>query len=742
MFTKRFEDIFTESALMQAFEQINKNASGLDEVDFEQFSKNLGTNIQKLQLRLLSATYTPEPLKRIEIDKPGSSQKRPIAISSLKDKIVQRALYNALSPYFEESFCDASYAYRSGKSLIKALNRTTNYINQKLHFVLKSDIDDFFETIDHDLLMRMLEKEIADKRILRLISLFLYTGAFFQNEYSEHLEGVHQGDILSPLLSNIYLDAMDKYLQSKEIAFVRYADDFVLLFEKSKDAHKALFELRRFLNGLHLRLEDEKTFITHIADGFTFLGVRFVGKNRHIDNERFQKTISKIHKLAKTKVGFADFVKNTNTYLYSLQNYYLKIIQNDSTQHRMLQNALIETVAQKVYLSKKNKSVTTKKEFRNLLQTLEWYILFKKNVKEVQELAIAKGIEKYLATKAYTDTKIKVTKKRNDYAKKFAIEATLHINTPGLMLGISKNKFVIKESGRVKHTYPLHKIKRIILEGKGFSLSSNVIAKCAQHSIALDFIDTNAIPYASLLSYNAATTQNIVAQAKVLGTPLQLQIARAFIKAKAKNQRNYLKYLDKYHNMLTANIDKIDRLAPKIKTAQDTAALMGIEGSIATLYWESIRLILDAPFEHRITQGAKDLVNSSLNYAYAILYGEVQHALVKAGLSLHISFLHAMDKTKPTLSYDLIEEFRTFIVDRTVFSMINKNEPLALDGNGMLTKQSRRLLANNVKERLGSYTLWRKRSVKIESIIQSQAYHLAKVISGDEKRYKPFIGKF
>lgn len=215
-----------------------------------------------------------------------------------------------------------------------------------------------------------------------------------------------------------------------------------------------------------------------------------------------------------------------------------------------------------------------------------------------------------------------------------------------------------------------------------------------------------------------------------------------FIKGKAKNQINYIKYLDKYHKLLDENIIKMETILKNVKIAQNIEQLMGYEGSISALYWESLRLILEVPFEKRVTFGAKDIVNSSLNYGYAILYGKVQHSLVHAGLSLNISFLHSIDGNKPTLTFDMIEEFRTFIVDRTIISMINKDEPIKLANDGLLTKNSRQLISKNIKEKLGSYTMWKKESIKVENIIQTQCYSLAKSIEDNTKPYKPFIGKY
>jgi len=743
LFTKTLSQIFTKEALLEAYRQINKASSGIDNISFIEFEKDLNENITNLHHKILTATYAPEPIKHIEIDKPNSDEKRLISISAIKDKIVQRVLYESLNPYFDDKFSDKSYAYRADKSVIKALNRVTDFLNKKYLIALKSDIDNFFDTLSHDILITTLQQHISDNQITKLIALFLKTGGFMQFDYSSHLLGVHQGDILSPLLSNIYLDKMDKYLESKEIAFVRYADDFVLLFRKKEDAENELNNLKEFLSKINLKLENKKTYIAHISDGFSFLGVEFIGRNRLVQNERFQKLISNIHKLNKTNSNFNEFIKSFNSYLYIIKNHYLKIISKNSTQYMLLQEAIIDSIAQKIYFLKKDGTKISKKELKEQIKEIRFDIIFElSQINSASKLAIAKGYEKYLSTKTYKDTDAKIAKKRDKYSKKFALQSTIHILTPGLFVGISKNKITIKEYGKVKKSYPLDRVKRLIIESQAVTLSSKLIKVCATNNITIDFIDKKYTPYASLVTFNASTTQIVSKQAKILNTPMQLKLAKTFIKGKIKNQLNYLKYLNKYHKTLDTKIESIEANSKKIKQSSSIEQLMGIEGSSSATYWSAISLILDVPFEARVTKGAKDLVNSSLNYAYAILYGKVQSALTQAGLSLQISFLHALNGNKPTLSFDLIEEFRTFIVDRVIFAMLNKNEPIKLNKDGLLTKKSRQLIAKNIYEKLGSYTMWKKESRKVENIIQTQAYNLAKVVNEEEKTYKPFIGKY
>ena len=677
MFTKPLSYIITKANLQDSYEKVSKKSFGIDDIDFNKFEENLSKNFDEIVKSIQEATYVPEPLKKIEIEKPESDKKRPIALGSIKDKLVQRVLYDNLNPYFDKRFSEDSYAYRPNKSASKAINKMTAYLNQKNLIVVKSDIENFFETIDHDILLSLLNKEIKDKKLIRLISLFIQIGGFKEQDYDEHLSGVYQGDILSPLLSNIYLDVMDKYLEKQEVKFVRYADDFTMFFD------------------------------------------------------------------AKNKNGFSRYVEELNSYLRGLKNYYLKILTKNSSQYLELQQAVIDSVAHKIYLAKKNRDITTKKEFKIVLSQINFNILFDdQQIKIEINHIIAIAYEKYLASKSYKDTTTKITKKRNQYAKKFANDTTLHIATPGLMLGISKNKFVVKKYGKVQSSYPINHIKRIVFEGKGFSLSTNVIKKCADNAITIDFISNDAQNYASLITYKASMTQMVNKQAKLLGTPTHLELAKAFIRGKAKNQLNYIKYLNKYHKLMGKHIHIIESNIVKLNGAESVNALMGYEGSISATYWDAIKLILDVPFEKRITLGAKDIVNSSLNYAYAFLYGKVQHLLVHAGLSLNISFLHSLDDKKPTLTYDMIEEFRTFIVDRTIVSMLNKDEPIRLGNDGRLTQASRKRIAKHIKEKLGSYTMWKKESKKVENIIQIQCYNLAKVVNGDIPKYKAFIGKF
>jgi len=740
-----YQTIFSKSSLEVALGLIKSKGSGLDKEALLAFKKDAKKNINELHSELMGGAYAPQPIKKIAIPK-NKTEFRPIALASVRDKVVQRALVNAIEPYFDKNMSNKSYGYRRDKSPLKAIGRCTDFINRGHFWVYKTDIENYFETINHDRLLNILDGQIEDKKLVRLISLYLQNGGFKNSNYIEHNEGVHQGDILSPLLSNIYLNEMDRFLERKGVEFVRYADDFILFFKKKKNIDKTVNELKDFLKTLSLKVGSDKSYRANIFErGFTFLGVYFKDKHTAIDNKKLQKKVSKLFEIARDAKNPERFVKKTNIFLDGLTRYYLKIIDHKSTQFTLLYNGLIDASAQHVFLQRKSEKMKNKKDFKPSFEKL--YFLKETTLtehRETVERIVSKGFEKYLATKSYTKDESKIKRTKQKYAKSFAASSVLYVSQFGAYLGMSKNLITIKLKGKIVGKMPKKQCEQIIIAGKAISLSSNMVYLCVQEGIAIDFVDGRDKPFASLLSSKNAYAKMSLMQLEFIEKKKNLALAKKFIQGKSKNQLNYLKYLDRYHDDVAKQIELIEqKVKVNIKKATSTSQLMGYEGEISSLYWQSLVTILQekSNFKGRDTRGAKDLVNASLNYGYAILYARVQNALLKAGLALHISFLHSLQDGKPTLVYDLIEEFRAFVVDRAVISMINKNEPLKLGKQGELSKESCHLIVQNVKERLGVYTKHKKASKKLETIIQDQAYLLARHVRGEEK-YKPFIGKY
>ena len=319
----------------------------------------------------------------------------------------------------------------------------------------------------------------------------------------------------------------------------------------------------------------------------------------------------------------------------------------------------------------------------------------------------------------------------------------LYVSAYGAYLGKSRNTITVKVKGKTVAKMPIKQCEQIIIAGKAVSLSSDVVYLCVKESIAIDYVDHKDLPYATIFSYKSTFSKMMLLQLQFYNSDKRVTLAKKFIKGKTKNQLNYLKYLDKYHKEIEDKIELIENKIKNIKKAKSVSELMGVEGDIASIYWGAISYLLrtKTDFQSRTHKNAKDLVNSALNYGYAILYSKVRHALLKASLALNVSFLHAIQENKPTLVYDFIEEYRAYIVDRTIVSILNKNEPLKLDNQNLLTKESRELIVKNIYERLGVYTKYKSQSKKVFNIIQEQAYLLARAIK-NETPYKPFIAKY
>ena len=574
-------------------------------------------------------------------------------------------------------------------------------------------------------MISLLKKKIEDENLINLIMMYLKIPAVYKQDVIEHNLGVYQGNSISPILSNIYLNEMDKFLEN--IDFVRFADDFVILAKTQNEIENIYSKLKEFLQTIKLSLKEEKTYLTSIDSGFSFLGIYFKGVSRRIDKDRIVKIEEKIKSYINKNID--EFIQKMNFYYSTLQNYYLKLASNQDTQ--FLKNSIIESSVESVYLAKKHKTINQKSEFRNKLKNLQFLSIFH-NPEKTIELILARAYNKLYSI----DKKIKI--KKTDTQKKIKLSSIVHIKEYGIMAGISKNKLVLKQYGKIINTYPIKKIQRIIFEGKNFSMSSNLLYKASKEGIQIDFIDTKYNPYASIYFHNVSAYKTLFAQMQVLNEK-RLEIAKAFVLGKLKNQKNYLTYRNRYHKNLTNEIDSIKNTISKIKKAKSVEELMGLEGSSASVYWNAISKIMEIEFR-RITKGAKDRVNSALNYGYAILYGRVQYSLIKAGLNIYVSYLHSLSD-KPTLVYDLIEEFRTFIVDREIVAMINRNEKIKVNSEGYLEKESKEAITKNIFERLASYTKYRDKQMKVENIILAQAYALKDAIINGTK-YKPFIGKY
>jgi len=273
-----FDKVFSERNLRAATGKVvaNQGAPGVDHVTVEFFERDLEANLKKLSDQLRNGSYRPQAIRRKWIPKPGSNEQRPLGIPTVRDRVVQAALVHVIEPIFEREFAERSYGFRPGRGCKDALRHVDSLLREGYVYVVDADLKSYFDTIPHDQLMARLRERIADGRVLSLIEYFLQAGIMTDMGEIIPEEGAPQGAVLSPLLSNVYLNPLDHFVASNGLEMVRYADDFVILCRSEEDAKRALELVQQWTASAGLMLHPTKTRIVNVrTEGFDFLGYHF-----------------------------------------------------------------------------------------------------------------------------------------------------------------------------------------------------------------------------------------------------------------------------------------------------------------------------------------------------------------------------------------------------------------------------------------------------------------------------------
>ncbi len=340
----------------------------------------------------------------------------------------------------------------------------------------------------------------------------------------------------------------------------------------------------------------------------------------------------------------------------------------------------------------------------------------------------------------------------------------LVIDQYGAFLGKHSERLIVTKGDEKIAQAPLIHLESVVIANQGVSLSAEAVRECTERGIPIFFISGTGTAYASL--YSAGLTGTVAtrrAQLEAFNDSRGLRLVLAFGMGKLQNQSNLLKYMGKYRKEsdpplyeelrrcaaeVLDSLIELERIRDYPEYQEGTVSvkdlrqeLMGLEGQAARRYWSAVKLTLPEKygFSARTGRGATDPVNSALNYGYGILYGQIERCLVLAGLDPYAGFLHVDRPGKPSLTLDFIEEFRPVVVDRTVFGLANKNVAFEQDEKGMLTKETRRLLADRINERLDSEAAFEGKRHPLRAIIQMQARHLATFLRGERLTYEPFL---
>jgi RNA-directed DNA polymerase len=297
--TRLFEALCTEERLEAGFWRVKKNqgSPGVDGVTIAEFESRLDEELSRLTEELESWTYQPAPVRRVEIPKPGGKGTRLLGVPTVRDRVVHATLKALLEPIFEPLFSDHSYGFRPGRNQRQAVEAAREIVAGGKPYVVDIDLSKFFDRIHHDRLIARLSQQVIDKRILRLIGLLLRSGIMANGVVTPSTEGAVQGSPLSPLLSNIVLDELDKELERRGLAFCRFADDCNIFVKTRKAAERVMERIRGYIEKrLKLVINLEKSQVAR-AERVTFLGMTIVGETIAISHKALQAAMAKVKEL-------------------------------------------------------------------------------------------------------------------------------------------------------------------------------------------------------------------------------------------------------------------------------------------------------------------------------------------------------------------------------------------------------------------------------------------------------------
>lgn len=747
--------------LLKAWEKVKAkgSAGGIDGIGLGDFEKNLEQNIRNLSQDLSAERYLPEPYKILKIPK-GSGGFRELSLPSVRDKVVQQALADLIEPYLEKNFLDTSYAYRKNKGPLKAISRVSHLINnEKRTWVTICDIDSFFDTIDHGILFDLLSNSIPGSQTLNLVKLCIRMGRVGPSrKWVPISRGIPQGAIISPLLANLYLCPLDRMVRDRKYGYVRYADDFIVLSRFEEEAYRALQDVKTFLErDLKLTLNPGYG-VKNVSEGFEFLGIFFQGDQKTITSEKLNSLKEKITNSIRT-FAFKNPQKLKDA-IEGIKRYYGQIIPQEILEEmdERILGAFKELLKESTLEEKRQRL----EELRLILNQVDFssskFQLFRQRIiRSFFSREFRKPPEKSEKKILRPLQRDPVGLKKRQYQKLEEKDMELVVTQLGVSIGKSKRGIILKERGAKIKEISTVNLRGITILSPAISISSKVIRFCAENKIPIDFFGFDGNPYAKIYSQSESRSYLWMSQLEAVGSRKGAVLAKSFVLGKAKNQLNLVKYYSKYRSQkkeaflksTQETLEEMKKIIEEIKKINEEnlelirGRLFSIEGRIATLYWKFVEELLkeNIDFQGRVRKGATDLLNSLLNYGYGILYSKVYSAILKSGLNPFISFLHKPQEGKPTLVYDLTEEFRQQGVDRPIFTLITKGQELVME-DGLLSQNTRKLVAEKVLQRIYSVENFRGKEARFIDIIYEQARSISLFLQGKGGKYRPYLGKW
>jgi CRISPR-associated protein Cas1 len=631
----------------------NQGCAGVDGETIAQFAQQADRKLIQLLQQVAQGVYRPLPLRQIFAPKKSGGW-RILRVPTVRDRIVQQALLNILHPILDPQFEPVSFAYRPGRSHKQAIAQVSAWHRRGYNWLLDADIVSYFDQVRHDRLFAELKERLGSGQFATLALDLIEQWTTVPTLTPEGLvlpqQGIPQGAVTSPILANVYLDDFDEALMAGRVQLVRFADDFVVLGRTQRQIEQAQAQVSQLLQGMGLQLHPDKTQITSFDRGFRFLGHAFVG-DLVVESKR-QKAAAQPRQKAAAE---------------------LRLVHADAPlQPTQLQQVLLET------LQAAQKPIPP-----------PLFVVFGYTVRPEQPVEIKSSEVIWQAGMS-----------------------TLYLVQQGTTVQKEQGRFVIQAPQTATVEVPIREVERILIFGN-VQLTTPVISSCLDARISVVFLTQMGDYKGHLWSAEAEGINAMMAQfGRCQDDGFRLETARAIVIGKLNNSKQLLLRLNRRQGLeaVAAAIDGLQNDIEAVAAAGGLDALRGHEGAAAARYFQALGQLITNPgftFTGRNRRPPTDPVNSLLSFGYTLLHNHVLSLILAEGLNPYLGNLHDSERKETFLAFDLVEEFRSPIVDALVMRLINRKSFSPTDftwpneeGGVYLNGTARRVFLQRFEDRL------------------------------------------
>lgn len=755
-----YQRIADRGVLRSAWLKVRRNtgrSAGCDGMTKREFGSRAQHHLADLRDELIARRYRPKPVVRIRQPK-ADGDSRKLAICTIRDRVAQQAALIVLHDEVDHTFSPSSFAFRPGRSVHDAIESVRAAITSGLGWVARTDVRKCFATVDHEILRRMLGERFGNPDIVRLLMGWVEADVVGDDVATTGWVGIEQGAPISPFLANLYLDALDRALDRRDIRFARYADDIVLFAATAEDADEALRLVASVLRStLAMSPKSAKTHRFAPGEPIEFLGFRFENDDVHPGADRCDRVVAKLRRLLIELADDSDgplvrteSMARYNAIVRGFRNYYglpdspacdLALESCEFRVEQLAQRLLPLRVSGDPVWAARERFCAAEPVEVDLSRVVPYVAL--QPGEPLPDPPADTGRDR---PSPLTDDEPSASPGEGDAEEAeqgelpaigAATNGRLDVFMHGALVSVDRAHTEVRLSGRrrPREGYPIDDLRAVLVHGLHSRVSSELMLALGRRGVLLAVIGAGATEPAVSASHMGQCARLRARQALFAESESGAEVARTLVESKIGNQSATLKYFAKYQRRrrtplapkLADSAAKLCEIRERVLAVDLTlprsrARLMGFEGQAAAVYWSASRLLVpdEAGFEARQGRGAVDPFNQALNLVYALLYGEVWSAVTAFGLDPHFACLHGRERDSGSLVFDMIEPLRAPCGDRLLLGLFGRGFRCDVARDGRLRSRSKRTIVRAFRRQWERSVAWGRQRVPLSEAVDLQ----------------------